>query len=351
MTMEQPVDDDELDRLITVADLDGLVRLVDARCATRDWAGVHRIRQRARSAIATGRQLWPAATLAEHRLALLATPEWASKVITEDSGRFAIGPLSEVVAQLHEWRELSSLVEDGPQRSFVAYERAIAGETFDVRDVFPVLDIPIEPAAWEPAYPRATYSDFGVECACPADTWPVDWRSPGESTTFEIVDDDWVTRALRDLVEPWTASSNGRAEAVIVAGTASDALHALGVPHARVSPLAPQQAMAWLGWCGASGGAHGRRRGAASGRFAAWWMAAAIGGAIDEWDELVEEDRLADEIGDIVTTTSWWEFDDGDRTAAYRLSLVAQLAHDPENDESATPFSVALLARDHPTLG
>lgn len=303
--MDRPIDDPELDRLIAVADLDGLVRLVDARCSSRDWEGVYRIRQRARAAIATGRQVWPAATLAEHRLALLATPEWASKVITEDSGRFAIGPLSEVVAQFHEWRDLSRLVEDGPQRSFVAYERAIAGEIVDPHDVFAVLDIPIEPATWEPAYARATYGDFGVECSSPADGWTAEWRTPDESSTHEVVDDEWVTRALRDLVEPWTASSNGRAEAVVVAGTASDALHALGVPQARLSPITPQQAMAWLAWCGASGGAHGRRRGAASGRFAAWWMAAAIGGAIDEWDELVEEDRLSDEIGDIVTTTTW----------------------------------------------
>jgi len=67
------VQDDALDELIHRADLDGLVRMIDDRCDDRDWDGLLRVRDRARHAVATGRQLWPAATLAEYRLALLAT--------------------------------------------------------------------------------------------------------------------------------------------------------------------------------------------------------------------------------------------------------------------------------------
>ena len=66
--------DDDLDDLIHAADLDGLVRMIDDRCSTGDWDGLLRVRDQARSAVKTGRQLWPAATLAEYRLALLAPP-------------------------------------------------------------------------------------------------------------------------------------------------------------------------------------------------------------------------------------------------------------------------------------
>ena len=64
--------DETLDELVHRADLDSLIRLVDDRTAARDWDGLRRARDRARSAVNTGRQLWPVATLAEYRLALLA---------------------------------------------------------------------------------------------------------------------------------------------------------------------------------------------------------------------------------------------------------------------------------------
>ena len=38
--------------------------------------------------VETGRQLWPAATLAEYRLALLATPEHVAAVLDETDGLF-----------------------------------------------------------------------------------------------------------------------------------------------------------------------------------------------------------------------------------------------------------------------
>ena len=60
------MDDERLDELIHAVDLDGLVRLVDDRCSDRDWAGVLRLRDRCAAATReTGRQLWPAATLAD----------------------------------------------------------------------------------------------------------------------------------------------------------------------------------------------------------------------------------------------------------------------------------------------
>ena len=76
-------DDAALDELIHRADLDGLVRMIDDRCSDRDWDGLLRVRDRSRHAVATGRQLWPAATLAEYRLALLGEPEHVGAVLDE----------------------------------------------------------------------------------------------------------------------------------------------------------------------------------------------------------------------------------------------------------------------------
>ena len=101
----------------------------------------------------TGRQLWPAATLAEYRLALLAPPEWAATVLDGESGRFTIGPLSEVAAVHHTWAELGPHLPRAPVSLFVAHERAIRGEAIDPASLTalpPVLDIPATLRPWEP---------------------------------------------------------------------------------------------------------------------------------------------------------------------------------------------------------
>ena len=119
--------DDDLDDLIHAADLDGLVRMIDDRCSTGDWDGLLRVRDQARSAVKTGRQLWPAATLAEYRLALLAPPHHVAAVLDESdglSGQFTIGPLTEVAAQHHTWDALRSELTPSPRAAFVAHERA-----------------------------------------------------------------------------------------------------------------------------------------------------------------------------------------------------------------------------------
>jgi len=74
---------DELDAIIHRADLDGLVRLVDTLCAEANWPLLLKLRNHSRAAVSTGRQLWPAATLAEYRLALWAPAEWATQVLGE----------------------------------------------------------------------------------------------------------------------------------------------------------------------------------------------------------------------------------------------------------------------------
>jgi len=306
--------DNALDDLIHRADLDGLVRLTDARTSSGDWGGLLRLRDASRAAVATGRQLWPAATLAEYRLALWAPAEWAAKVLDEDSGRFTIGPLTEVVAVHHTFADLAAHVPVGPRLGFIAHERALRGEHID--DAPDVLDIPLAVQAWEPAYVLAAYTDEGVQADPPPR--PTQLTGAAGRGGVAVVDDPDVTLAVRQLLETWTAMSHGRAEVVAVEGTAADAVAALGVPAARLSPLDPADALAWLAWAGSTGAAHGRRRGAAIGRFGAWWTVAALGGALDQWP------LPPDELGEIAAELRWWWWDAGEPPLGWEVQLAVE---------------------------
>ena len=311
--------DDALDTLIHRADLDGLVRLVDDITAAGDWARLRRLRDAARHALGTGRQLWPAATLAEYRLALLAPPEWAAGVLDESSGRFSIGPLTEVVAQHHTWAELAPLLERGPRAAVVAHERVLRGESIEASTVAELpntLDLPYQLEPWEPRYVLADYRADGAEFAAPdLPTGLVELVLPTD-VKGALLDDDLVELAVRQLVEPWTTSSDGRAEVVAVEGDAATAVRALGITTARAVELAPVDALAWLAWAGASGGAYGRRRGAAAGRFGALWLVAAFGDALDDWPP--------DDLGDVVASMRWWWWDAHEPVTGWQLQLTVE---------------------------
>lgn len=315
--------DDELDALIHRADLDALVSMIDERCTRHDWSGLLRIRDRARHAVDTGRQLWPAATLAEYRLALLGEPEYVAAVLDEAdglSGRFAIGPLTEVAAQHHSWGDLVEHLDPGPRASLVAHERAIRGEPIDSPLPGQVLDIPAMLQSWEPDYALATYGE--VDAEFPVPDLPDDWIDVDVSADAEVLDDD-VDLAVRQLVEPWLIESNGRAESVCVVGDVGDALGSLGLRRARACELEPSTAIAWLAWAGASGGAHGRRRGAAAGRFGAWWLVAALGDLLDEWP--VEPT----EVGDLADEMTWYRWNAYEPDVGWSIQLAIA---DPVND-------------------
>jgi hypothetical protein len=312
--------DDVLAGLIHRADLDGLVRLVDELTGAGDWARLRRLRDHARHAVGTGRQLWPAATLAEYRLALLAPAPWAAGVLDEGSGRFTIGPLTEVVAQHHTWAELAPLLDPGPRAAIVAHERALRAEAIDEASVgaLPdVLELPYALAAWEPAYRLATYDeDHGEFPAPPLPDTFTDVELP--QLAPEVLDDEDVDLAIRQLVEAWTATSDGRVEVVAVAGDAPGALRAMGVPRVRWAPLEPAAAVTWLAWAGASGGAHGRRRGAAAGRFGALWVVAALADALDEWPVPL------DELGALAGQLRWWWWDAHEPATGWQLRLAVE---------------------------
>lgn len=307
--------DEELDLLVSRADLDGLVRLIDGACDAKDWERLARIGAASRAAVLTGRQLWPAATLAEYRTALLAPAEWAARVITDESTQFSLGPLTEVIAQNHTWAELGPLLAPGPARSFVAHERVLRGESIDDDgSIDPVLDVPLWLEPWEPAYELAVYKPNEARFDPPPfPSTPIEVPLPPPG---ELIGDPDTVEAFRDLVAPWTAHSNGRIEVAVVEGDHLEAIAALGPARARITALTSAEALAWMAWAGAVGGAHGRRRGAAAGRFGAWWTIAALCGVLDDWP------LAPDDLGDLARGLQWYWWDAYEPPSGWQLQLA-----------------------------
>jgi hypothetical protein len=178
-----------------------------------------------------------------------------------------------------------------------------------------VLDLPLRLAPWEPDYFLAHYRSDGVDLPgpklpplAPVDA-PVRAPDPGQDT---------ATAALVDAVRAWTEGSEGRAEAVTVRGDALDAIAALGRDRIRMAQLTSSDALGALAWAGASGGAHARRPGAAAGRFAAWWVGAALAGLVEEWP--VD----ADTLGDRLTALRWYAWDSGGAATGWQLHLAIE---------------------------
>jgi hypothetical protein len=305
------------EELVDLGDLDELVRQVDRLADARDWHGLLDLRDRCRRALERGRQLWPAASLAEYRLALDAPGKWAASVLVPDAGRFGLGPLSEVAASTHAWSELAPYAPPTPQASIAAQERVVRGEdlTDDDRVDRQVVELPLVLQQWEPRYPVATYKAAEADFADPPaiSGWHQFETEPGP-----VVDDPEPCRALVDLAAAWVTESNGRAEAVAVDGDAAGAIAALGARHGRLAHVDLAHALAAMAWTGASGGAHGRRRGMASGRFAAWWAVAALTGLLDEWP--VPPDNL----GRAAASLSWYRWDAGEPETGWSLRLAVE---------------------------
>ena len=320
---------DVLDELIHRADLDQLVRHVDSTCSARDWEHLVTVRDRARSAVSTGRQLWPIATLANYRLALWAPAHLAVRALDDTARTFMPGPVSEILAVHHSWHDLESHLPHGHDRSLVAYERALRGDAIDDHEPR-ALDIPFAPAPWEPPYALATYTDDGVDFPAPTFSRPT---GALVSTPSEPMDDPETLQAFRRLVEPWTAQSNGTATAAVVEGSVANALGALGIDSARTVTLTPADGVALLAWAAASGGAHGKRRGAATGRAEAWWFLAVFTGLADGWP------GDGNELGEVVSALEFtaWENDEAP-TGGWGLHLVIG---DPDEG-----LSIALSASD-----
>jgi hypothetical protein len=260
---------------IEAGDLDELLRIIDTLCDTREWDQLVQLRDRARRALERGRQLWPAASHAEYRLALEAPAEIAATMLVEDAARFALGPVAEVAASTHTWHDLAAFAPAGPVASVAAHERVVRGETVESSSVShaEVLSVPLALEPWEPEYAVAVYRADRVEVAAPQ---LPRGRALGPAVDAVEVDDPEVVAAARDLVRAWTAGSEGRARVVAVEGDTRAAIGALGVRDVRGAWLDTGEAVALLAWAAASGGAHGRRRGAAAGRDLTWSFLRAV---------------------------------------------------------------------------
>jgi hypothetical protein len=304
-----------LDEAAAQGDLDELIRWVDRLTDERDWDELVRLRDKSKAAIERGFQLWPAASYAEYRLALEAPGEWAAPLLTEGAGWMALGPLHEVAATTHEWAELADHHPGGPHAYLAAHERVLRGEDLTDRlDALPQLfDLPAVLQPWEPTYALATYQPDKAEFPRPdrPELLPTLFGEPGAR-----VDDPTVDAALTELAKTWADESNGRLETVAVEGDGPSAIAALGPRSGRMTEIGAAEALAHLAWAAASGGAHGRRRGSATGRARAWWAVTTLTG-------LEDADRLdPDVLGEAANELTWLLWDAGEPDTGWHLRLA-----------------------------
>lgn len=311
-----------IDEAAREGDLDELIRHVDRLCSAREWDELVRLRSKAKAAVDRGFQLWPAASYAEYRLALEAPGDWAAAVLVEGAGFMALGPLHEVAASTHEWSELAPRAPVGPPAALAAHERVLRGEdlTGAMEGLPEIFDLPPVLQPWEPDYALATYRPDKADFPAPERPEPLPTRfgEPGDR-----IDDPIVTRALTDVVRTWATESNGRIETVAVEGDAYGAVAAIGPSQGRAIEITPAEALAHLAWAGASGGAHGRRRGSATGRARAWWALTALTG-LDQ-----DADVHPDDLGQAANELTWLWWDTNDPATGWTLHLaIADQQHD-----------------------
>jgi hypothetical protein len=330
--------DEQVAELIEAADMNALLRVVDGYCASARWEDLLDIADQCDEAVERGKQVWPIAAHIEYRIALEAPGELAASVLDSDLGRFMLGPLSEVAASTHTWNELAPHLETPHIAAYVAQERVLRGEdlTGDPRAHLGVLELPLRLEAWEPTYALATYRSNLVEVAEPWDT-----KAPlrtVEPDPAEVLDEPEITTALLDLVAPWTNESNGAARAVVVEGEAAQAAAALTLGPLRIGPLLPAEALQRLAWAGASGGAHGNRRGAALGRSLAWHLASLL--ADTPWPP--DPSGLGVRIG---KDLRWYRWEEGAPEKGWVLRIAVE---DPSNGWAACLAAADVLQDDLP---
>jgi hypothetical protein len=328
--------------LVDRGDLDELTVHVNGLVAQQLWGELDALRLSCRQSFERGKQLWAVAAHIEYRVCLEGPGEWAALMLESGSGRFGLGPLPEVAASAHSWDELSPHLQATPQAAMAAHERVLRGDDLSgdiVASRLPeVLDLPLQLEPWEPAYALAEYHEDKMEAPMPrlpplrpsrpntAHRGPAKaqrgvvalglaGRGPGKA--------DEVSSALEELANTWTSESNGRAAAVCVEGRVPDAVAGLGAPLMELVELTPADAMAVMAWTGASGGAHGRRRGAAPGRFAAWWVLAAAGGLADHWPP------RPGELGRALEYLRWYAWGAGEPATGWVLRLALEATGGP----------------------
>jgi hypothetical protein len=201
-----------------------------------------------------------------------------------------------------------------------AHERSIRGDNIDEIEIdSAILGIPVEIQGWEPRYPVAEYRSD--RASFPDDIFdiPMQWIDLPEPGV--ALPDDGVCDVLADVVKAWWDDSLGKSEVVTVDGTIEEAIRALGPHRVRAAEIDTKTAMEAIAWAGASGGAHGNRRGTPAGRAAAWWVLLEILGYDDPPDDQSDLAQEADSL-------RWLIWDPGDRIGGWNLHLGVE---DPED--------------------
>jgi hypothetical protein len=230
--------------------------------------------------------------------------------------------LPEVAASTHTWAELAPHAPPGPVAALAAHERVVRGDDLrhDIDRIEPVLEVPLVLQPWEPRYPMAEYHPDKADFPTPPAPPPISFWAVKPAACGRFYGPE-AERALVDLASVWLTESNGRADVAAVEGDAAGAVAALGPPTVRLAEIEPADALAHMAWTAASGGAHGRRRGAAAGRFAAWWTVAAVADLLDDWP------LPADEVGEVAHELRWYLWDAGEPVTGWSLRLAVE---DPE---------------------
>jgi len=329
--------DRTLSELVEAADLNALLRAVDGLVSARDWDGMVELADACEAALERGKQLWPIAAHIDYRLALDAPAEYAADVLASDLGRFVLGPLTEVAASTHTWRELSPFLESTQQAAYVAQERVLRGEDLGGEDgTHPeVMGLPLSLESFEPTYALATFHPSHVEVA---EAW--DPRVPLREVAIDpapSMEDPELEAVVLDLVTPWVAESNGAARVAVVEGTAAGAASHLTYGSLLMGELDVAEALQRVAWAAASGGAHGRRRGAAYGRFMAFYLVATLGDL--GWP------APAEVIGETAARFRWFRWTEGGPEKGWVLRVAVE---DPVDGWAVAIGATDLLEEEDP---
>lgn len=333
--------------LVEGNDPDEVLREIDRLADRRDWQGLLALRQACRRAAERGFQLWGPAAFADYRIACGAPAAMVATVLEAPPNAFSPGPLPEVAAVGDAGRAVLDVLPGGPLAGMVAHELVVAGHDLsraaDLARYVQEFELPLAMCGWEPSPPEVQYGASGGSFPRPA-LRPVAADALTDPADAVPLDDPDALAAWRGLVAPWVEQSNGSATVAAVHGGPRGAIAALRsgatvlggvtVPPVLMA-LQPEDALAWMWWAAADGGARGRRPGRAAGRRKLWHALAAVTGVLD--DGPLEGSHLGEAIGPL----RWWTWVAGGEQVADGW-IVRLVAWDPVDD-----VSFAIDAADH----
>jgi hypothetical protein len=323
----------DLETVVQRNDPDEILRAIDGLSSQRDWQALDELRRRCESAVQSGRQLHGVAGHAAYRLALEADAQWIVPLFDLPPASFLLGPLAEVAASVRTWSEVETVLDETVDVTAIApfaYERVARGDDLRaverLRGATELFEMPLVRESWEPAYAPTLFRSNGAEFPRPISD-VIESVAFEPDTAGQLIDDPQVIDACKRVVDVWTSSSNGTVAIAAVEGGVQQAvaglteLSELTAGPARLDRITLSSAVAAMAWAGASGGAHGRRPGLATGRLQAWWALAAFAGIdADEWPLEPEELGLAG------SGLEWWTWHprDVEDTWSWRLVAVDQ---------------------------